>query len=319
MKLAEFIAENRNSILLDGAMGTQFKGGNRMKLAEQIADEKKILLVDGAMGTQLAASGVPMGGQSCITHPEAVLAVHRKYVEAGAEIIITNTFTMNRISIETHNIGVDVREVNLAGVKLARQAAVGGQFVLGDMTSTGKLLKPNGPVSEDAAYETYLEQAAILLEGGVDGFIIETMIDLKETVCALKACRKVADLPVITSISFDTAERGGRNIMGDTAEKCARVLTEAGADVIGANCGSIDPYQMAEIVAMMKKATLVPIIAQPNAGRPKVVNGETVFNMTPGDFGAGIKKCLEAGAKLVGGCCGTSPAHIKAVADFLGK
>ncbi len=290
-----------------------------MNVTELIEESGRIVLLDGAMGTQLAASGVPMGGQVCLSHPEAVLAVHKRYVEAGADIIITNTFTMNRISIETHNVGVDVREVNLTGVKLARQAASGGQIVIGDMSSTGKLLKPNGPVTEDQAYETYLEQASILLEGGVDGFIIETMIDLKEAVCAVKACRKVSDLPIITSISFDTAERGGRNIMGDTAEKCARVLAEAGATVVGANCGSIDPYQMADIVTMMKKATSMPIIVEPNAGRPKVVNGETVFDMTPEDFAAGIQKCIGAGAKLVGGCCGTSPAHIKAVAEILGK
>lgn len=270
-------------------------------------------LLDGAMGTQLAEAGFEMGGQSNLTHPEAVLAIHRQYAECGIDLLITNTLTMNRINIESHNIGVDIREVNLAGVRLAKAAARGGQYVLGDMGSTGKMLKPYGDLPEDDAYAAFKEQATILTEGGVDGFIIETMFDLREALCAVRAVKEVVDLPVIASITFNTLKNGGRTIMGNSARDCARALTEAGACAVGANCGSLDPFQMAEIVSKMREVTSLPVLAQPNAGKPRLVENQTVFDMSPSDFAAGVYKCKRAGARLLGGCCGTSPGHILAM------
>jgi 5-methyltetrahydrofolate--homocysteine methyltransferase len=288
-----------------------------MSLSEFLSSNKKPILLDGAMGTQLAEAGLEMGGQSSISHPDMVLAIHQQYVECGVDLLITNTLTMNRVNIESHNVGVDVREVNWAAVRLAKAAAREGQYVLGDMSSTGKMLKPYGDLSEDHAYAAFKEQAAILAEAGVDGFIIETMFDLRETLCALRACKEVADLPVITSIAFNTVKNGGRTIMGDSARDCAQALTEAGACAVGANCGNLDPFQMAEIVSKMREATSLPILAQPNAGRPRLVENRTVFNMSPSDFAAGIYQCLQAGARLLGGCCGTSPAHIRAMVELL--
>jgi 5-methyltetrahydrofolate--homocysteine methyltransferase len=290
-----------------------------MKLADFISNRKEPILIDGAMGTQLAEAGVEMGGQSSIFHPKAVSAVHRKYLESGADIIITNTLTMNRVFIESHKVGVDVREVNLAGARLAKNSVKSGQYVLGDISSSGKLLKPYGSLLKEEAEKAYQEQAVILAEGGVDGFIIETMFDLQEALCALRACKKVSDLPVITSMTFDTIKNGGRTVMGNSARDCAQALTESGAFVVGANCGNIDPFQMSEIVLRMKEVTALPIIVQPNAGRPRQINNKTVFDLKPSDFASGIKQCLQAGARLVGGCCGTSPEHIRAVADLLGK
>jgi len=156
-----------------------------------------------------------------------------------------------------------------------------------------------------------------LAEGGVDGFIIETMFDLREALCALRGSKEVADLPVITSIAFNTVKNGGRTIMGNSARDCAQALTEAGACAVGANCGSLNPFQMAEIVSKMREATSLPVLAQPNAGKPRLVENRTVFNMSPSDFAAGIYECLQAGARLVGGCCGTSPAHIRAIVELL--
>jgi 5-methyltetrahydrofolate--homocysteine methyltransferase len=288
-----------------------------MNLLEFLSNNEKITLLDGAMGTQLAEAGLEMGGQSNITHPDAVLAVHRQYVDCGVDLLITNTLTMNRINIESHNVGVDVREVNLAGARLAKAAARGGQYVLGDMGSTGKMLKPYGDLSEDDAYAAFKEQATILAEGGVDGLIVETMFDLREALCALRAAKEVVDLPVITSITFNTLKNGGRTIMGNSARDCAQALTEAGACAVGANCGSLDPFQMAEIVSKMREATLLPVLAQPNAGKPRLVENRTVFDMSPSDFAAGIYECLQAGARLLGGCCGTSPDHIRAMVELL--
>ncbi len=280
-------------------------------------ETQDVILLDGAMGTQLAIRGLSMGGQNCVTNPEHVLDIHKQYSQCGCHLLITNTLTMNRIFIEAHNIGVDVREVNLAAAKLARQAASPEQYVLGDISSPGKLLEPYGDLSEAEAYETFKEQASLLAEGGVDGFIIETMLDLNEALCALRACKDVASLPVIASMAFSTPKNGGRTMMGNSAQDCAKAFTETGADVIGANCGDLDPLQMAEVVVSLCEATSLPVAAQPNAGKPRLVKNQTVFDMTPADFATGISKCLQSGARLMGGCCGTSPEHIRTIANIL--
>jgi 5-methyltetrahydrofolate--homocysteine methyltransferase len=288
-----------------------------MSLQDLLNSERKILFFDGAMGTQLGEMGLEMGGQNCVTHPEAVLAVHEKYAACGLDLLITNTLTMNRVNLGAHSVAVDVRAVNLAGAKLARQAARPGQYVLGDISSTGKLLKPYGPLAEDDAFAAFKEQASILAEGGVDGFIVETMTDLREALCAVRAVREASGLPVLASMSFKTAGKGGRTIMGNTAAECANSLAEAGASAVGANCGELDPLEIAEVVALMRAATTAPIIAQPNAGKVQLVDMQPTYGMSPADFAEGVRACAQAGARLVGGCCGTSPAHIKAAVDLL--
>jgi 5-methyltetrahydrofolate--homocysteine methyltransferase len=288
-----------------------------MDLLELLSGEKAPIFLDGAMGTQLGEAGLEMGGQNNVTHPEAVLSIHRQYAGCGIDLLITNTLTMNRVNIESHGIRVDVREVNLAGTGLARTAARGGQYVLGDMSSTGKMLQPYGKLSEADAYTAFKEQAAILAEGGVDGLIIETMIDLREALCALRAAKEACDLPVIATMAFSTLKNGGRTVMGNSARDCAQALAEAGACAVGANCGSLDPFQVAEVVADMRDVTSLPLVAQPNAGRPRMVAKQTVFDMSPADFAVGVRECLQAGARLLGGCCGTSPAHIRAMVESL--
>jgi 5-methyltetrahydrofolate--homocysteine methyltransferase len=290
-----------------------------MNLLELLTSDRKTIFLDGAMGTQLGAAGLEMGGPTNLTHPEAVLDVHKRYSECGVDLLITNTLTMNRVNVESHNVGVDVRDVNLAGARLAKAAAHDGQYVLGDMSSTGKMLKPYGPLSEDDAYAAFREQAAILAEGGVDGLIIETMFDLREALCALRAAQEAGDLPIVASIAFNTVSNGGRTVMGDTASDCAQALTEAGACAVGANCGSLDPLELAEIVSMMRVATSLPIVAQPNAGRGRLVDKRLVFDMSPAHFAAGVEECARAGARIVGGCCGTSPAHIAAMVELVSQ
>ena len=285
-----------------------------MNLRDKI-ETQSILLLDGAMGTQLAAMGNTMGGQNCITHPSDVLSVHRSYSEAGCDALITNTLTMNRLSIESHGPGVDVRDVNLSGARLAMAAAGPGQYVLGDISSTGQLLEPYGEFSEEQFYNTFREQAEYLFSAGVDGFIIETILDLREALCALRACRDLSSLPVLVTLSFVTADNGGRTVMGNTAEESATALVEAGATAVGANCGKLDPHDTSLIIGMMRECVNVPLVAQPNAGKPALVGNRTVFDMTPKDFAEGISECIEAGATLVGGCCGTTPEHIRCVAD----
>jgi len=282
-----------------------------------LLNNRKTILLDGAMGTELDKRGLMSRGQNNLDAPDVVLEIHREYSKCGCHALTTNTLTMNRIYIETHNVGVDVQDVNRAGAKLARQATDSHQYVLGDISSTGQLLEPYGTYKESQFYDAFKEQAEILAESGVDGFIIETMFDLREAMCALRACRDNFSLPAIVSIAFKTETKGGRTIMGNSAEECAKNLTDAGADVIGANCGDIDPSQMAVVVSLLKSATTLPVLVQPNAGKPKLVEEKTVFEMAPASFAAGIAKCLSVGACFVGGCCGTTPEHIRAVAGVL--
>ena len=280
---------------------------------------QEIILLDGAMGTRLDERGLMSRGRNNLDAPEAVLEIHREYALCGCHALTTNTLTMNRIYIETHDVGVDVRDVNRAGAELARQAVDKDQYVLGDISSTGQLLEPYGTYKESQFYDAFKEQADILAEAGADGFIIETMFDLREALCAVHACKDNFSLPIIASIALTTEEKGGRTMMGNSAQECAKQLTDAGADVIGANCGDLDPTQMAVVVSLLRSATALPILAQPNAGKPKLVGNQTVFEMDPAAFTAGIAKCLHAGSRLVGGCCGTTPEHIRAVASVLNR
>ncbi|MGD8520078.1 MAG: homocysteine S-methyltransferase family protein [Desulfobacterales bacterium] len=287
-----------------------------MKLSDFI-ESKDIILLDGAMGTQLAISGLKMGGHNNVTHPQQVLDIHRKYADCGCDILITNTLTMNRIYIKTHRLDVPVKDVNIEGARLAKSAAGRRKYVLGDISSTGKLLAPYGNLAEEDAYSAFFEQASALAKGGVDGFIIETMIDLREALCALQACKAAASLPIMVSMAFANSHNGGRTVMGNSARECAIALTNEGAVAIGANCGDLDPSQMASVIALLRKETSLPILSMPNAGTPKLIDNQTVFDLSPEDFASGLDACIQAGARLVGGCCGTTPAHIRAVKKIL--
>ena len=206
-----------------------------------LLQEKRIILLDGAMGTELDRQGLMSRGRNNLDAPEAVREIHRAYLRAGSDVLITNTLTMNRLYVETHRVGVSVAEVNRAGAALAREAAGSERCVLGDMSSTGQLLEPYGSFTEAQFREGFREQAAALAEAGVDGFIIESMFDLREAMCALRACKEVSPLPVLVSIAFQTDRDGGRTMMGDQAANLAGQLTDAGAAGVGANCGDLDP------------------------------------------------------------------------------
>ncbi len=282
-------------------------------------ESQKIIVLDGAIGTELDKRGLMGRASNNLDNPNVVLEIQREYAQSGCDALTANTLTMNRIFIETHNVDVDLRDVNRAGVELARQAADNKQYVLGNISSTGQLLEPYGDYSESQFYDTFKEQAQILADAGVDGFLAETIFDLREALCAVRACKDNFPLPMIASIAFATETKGGRTIMGNSAEDCAKSLTEAGADVIGANCGDLDPAQMAIVVSILKSATNKPIIAQPNAGKPKLVNDKTVFEMGPAEYATGIAECLHAGASLLGGCCGTTPEHIRVIVSLMEK
>ncbi len=284
---------------------------------QKLLTEKKVIIFDGGAGTELARRGVEASGAVNLSNPNAILSFHTDYAELGVDALTTNTFTMNRISIESKGQDTDLRQANLAGADLARKAAGEGQYVFGDIGPTGKLLEPYGAYTEEQFYDNFEEQARILVEGEVDGLIIETMTDLREALCALKAARSVTDKPVIVTLSFAVTDKGGRTIMGSTVPEIAKALEINGANAVGANCGDLSPEEMGKIAAIYKEHTSLPVLIQPNAGKPKLIGSDTVYDMTPVDFAAGVMKCIDSGASLVGGCCGTTLEHIKAVLNLL--
>ena len=275
--------------------------------------KKQILVFDGAMGTQLAARGGEQGPISNLTHPDIVVAIHGDYLAAGADVLLTNTLTANRISLEHAGLADKFEEINRGGAELCRKAAGNRCYVCGDMTSTGKFMEPLGDYTEQQFYDNAAEQARILAEGGVDLIIIETMADVREACIDVRAVKDATDLPVIASIAFDPAGSDFRTMMGDTIEKAVMDLAAAGADAIGVNCGTIDPFEASEVIARMRKLTDLPLAAQPNAGKPELSAGQVIFRLSPQEFADGVVKCVEAGATLVGGCCGTTPTHIAAL------
>ena len=277
--------------------------------------DQKIIILDGATGTQLAQRGAAPGGGANLSAPDVVAAVHCAYIEAGSHAVIANTFCLNRIYMDANKINAGVDEINRAGVDIARRAAGDNIAVLGDIGPTGKMLKPVGDCTEEQFIESFAEQARALAAAGADAFIIETMMDKNEAVCAVRACKQVSSLPVIASMTFATTRDGGRTTMGHKASDCAAALTETGADVLATNCGDLDPREVAIIVASYRSASALPILVEPNAGKPRLDdNNCAVYDMAPEDFAQGVATCMDAGATLIGGCCGTTPDHIRALA-----
>ena len=278
---------------------------------------ERLLLADGAMGTQLHEAGLEMGG--CgehwnLTQPERVLAIQRNYVEAGADCLITQTFGASSINLERHGVANHTEEINRAGVRIAREA-FGNRpgYVLGDIGPFGGLLKPFGAVSVERAREAFHQQARALVDAGVDGIIIETQTSLDELGLAIEAAREAGARCVIGSIAFDVMRNGRdvRTMMGVTPEQAARFLQSTGAHIAATNCGKdIDTEWMAKIVGRFRASCDLPLMAKPNAGKPVLENGRWVYKQTPEEMAAGMGGILDAGARIVGGCCGTTPAHI---------
>lgn len=275
----------------------------------------KILIFDGATGTQLAARCGMNGPLTNIEHPETVKAVHADYKAAGANVVITNTLTANRIYLEHAGLADKFESINAIGAKLCREAVGDDCYVAGDMCSTGKFMEPLGDYTEQQFYDNAAEQAKILADNGVDLILIETMTDVRETAIAVRAAKESTGLAVVASLSFDPVAESFRTMMGDTSEREVCELSDAGADAIGSNCGTIDPFEMSLLIAEMRSFSDIALIAMPNAGKPELSAGDVVFKLTPQEFAEGVKKCIEAGATLIGGCCGTTPAHIAALAN----
>jgi 5-methyltetrahydrofolate--homocysteine methyltransferase len=278
------------------------------------------LVSDGAMGTQLQVAGLEPGG--CgeawnLAHPERVLAIQRRYVEAGADCLTTNTFGGCRLMLERHGHGDDVEAINRAGAKIAREA-FGGRpgFVLGDIGPFGGVMAPYGDVDPDEVRGAFTEQARALVSGGVDAIIVETQTSLDELGLGIDAA-SVAGAPcIIASLAFDVSPDGGliRTMMGVAPEEAAAFAKERGADIVGLNCGTgIDMVRAREIVGLYRSACDLTTMVQPNAGLPVLEDLKAVYKQTPEEMVEGVAELLEAGAGIVGGCCGSTPEHIQAL------
>ena len=286
-------------------------------LAELLA--RGPVLTDGAWGTQLQARGLGVGDFPDLwnlTHPERVAEVAQAYVDAGSQVILTNTFGANRIRLVEAGAGDRVVEINRAGAEISRRAAGTNAKVFASIGPTGKMLM-TGEVSEADLLAAFTEQAAALAAGGADGLVVETMADLTEAQIAVRAA-KTTGLPVVGCMVFDSGKNKDRTMMGTTPEQAAAGLAEAGVDVVGANCGQ-GIAGFLPICARFRAATKLPIWVKGNAGLPQMVDGKVHYATTPEEFAAFIPLLIEQGASFLGGCCGTSPSFIRAVCASLGR
>ena len=276
------------------------------------------VILDGATGSNLRASGMPVGvctEQWVLEHPEVLQNLQRAYVEAGSQIVYAPSFSANRLSLSMYGLEDKLAEMNRALVQLSRDAVGGRAYVAGDMATCGKPVDVEGGVRYEELIEVYREQAQLLVDAGVDLIGLETMMGVTECSAAIEAIRSVCDLPVMCTLTLDAV--GAAYFDGD-AELAAQTLPALGADAIGVNCGQ-GPELYVSVIQRMRMHTDLPLIAKPNAGLPVIQSdGSAVYGMSPGKFTREMMQLRKAGAGILGGCCGTTPEHIRMLKEFCG-
>lgn len=274
-----------------------------------------IMVADGAMGTMLQEAGLPPGTPPegwLLENTKAVLDIHRAYIDAGADLILTCTFGATRPRLKRSGLEDRLEEINRRAVAIAREAAGDDVFVAGDIGPMGEFLAPLGEVTYQEAVDIFAEQADALAQAGVDVLYIETMTALEEVQAAVEgALRAAKGTPVTATLSFDSH---GRTNMGVRPEEAAQALLELGADAVGANCGATLDMTLGAVKKMHEIAPRMPLIAKPNAGKPRIVEDEVVYDATPEDMAHYAREFVALGARIVGGCCGSTPEHIGAIA-----
>jgi len=284
---------------------------------QTLLETQGYLIADGAMGTALAARGLPAGTPPeawNLERPDVVADVTRAYVEAGAQIVLTNTLGGTRWKLARAGLADATADVNRAATEAARRAAGDRALVFASVGPTGDLVAPLGTRSAEEFTEAFAEQIAACARAGADGICIETMTALDEALAALEAARQAApDLPAVASMTFDRGAKMIATVMGVTPEQAARTLDGAGADLVGSNCGDGIAGHV-EVARLLRAATERPVWIKSNAGRPELVDGRTVFRQTPEEMAGHVADLLAAGANVIGGCCGTTPQHIRAIA-----
>lgn len=278
---------------------------------------ENILLLDGATGSNLMASGMPRGICTetwVIEHKEIFQELQRAYIAAGSQVIYAPTFGGNRINLAKHGLTDRIEEINRTLVGYSRELAGDGVYVAGDITTSGSFITADGDYTYDDAFKMYQEQVKILADAGIDLIAAETMINIEETLAAVDAANSVCDLPIMCTM---TVEADGSIFSGGNAIEAAVSLEAAGEDAVGINC-SVGPDQLVSVVRSIKENVSIPVIAKPNAGMPTIDDkGNAVYSMNPEDFASYMKILIENGASVVGGCCGTTPAFIRALHDSI--
>jgi 5-methyltetrahydrofolate--homocysteine methyltransferase len=282
------------------------------------------LVFDGGYGTMLFAAGLKDGACPELwndTHPDVVAGIHRGYFEAGSQIVETNTFGGSRLKLNEYGLGDRTAELNVRGARLARSVAPPGAWIAGSIGPTSRLpaeYEPLGDTTDEEYFETFKEQAAGLAEGGVDLFAVETMMFPQEAVAAIRACKAVADLPVMATMFFqyeDLHDRD-RTMWGESPAEVAGNLVAAGADIVGMNCGR-GPDRAIVIIRQMRAATTTPLVAYPNAGLPLTTGDRVTYELGPAEMARDYPGLLDAGAQVVGACCGSNPEHIRLIAEVV--
>jgi 5-methyltetrahydrofolate--homocysteine methyltransferase len=274
-----------------------------------------VLVADGAWGTELFKRGLMQGSPSDewnLTHPEIIREVTKEYLEAGADIILTNTFGANRFRLEPHGLSDRVKEINSAAVAIAREVIGDRALVAGDVGPSARFLSL-GEVTPEELYEVFAEQVRALAQAGADWIVVETMTDVEEMALAVRAGVEVGRLPVVASMTYNRTPKGYRTMMGNPPELCVTRAEEAGASVIGANCGGgIEDY--VPLAPLLRQMTSLPLWVKANAGIPQIVAGKVAYPLTAEQYASYVPALLRAGVDVVGGCCGTDPAFIREVA-----
>jgi len=294
----------------------------KRKLLEALRERR--LVCDGAMGTQLMLAGLANGdcGEAWnLSHPERVLAIQRRYVEAGADCIITNTFGGSRLMLTRHGHVDHLRQINQAGARIAREAFGNREgFVLGDLGPLGAILEPYGDLSQDEARAAYEEQARALVEAGVDAIIIETQTSLEETGVAIDAAKAAGAPCIIASLAYDLSQDQSFYVtmMGVKPEDAAAFAEERGANIIALNCGTgMDMNGAAMVARQYVSACKLPVMVQPNAGLPVLENMKAVYKQLPADMAKNVPDAITAGANIIGSCCGSTPEHTRAIREVV--
>lgn len=274
--------------------------------------KKRILLFDGAMGTTLIRKGLASG--ECpeswnLSHPDEVSQIHKAYLEAGADVLQTNTLGGTRIKLKTCGLEDQMAQINAQAVRLLRQVCPPDRYVAGDIGPTGQFLPPVGTCSPEEMEKNFREQAEVFAGEGVDLFVLETMYDLQEIVLATRAVRSISDLPIMATVTFEHKPKGFFTIMGNSVADCADQLAGAGANAVGSNCG-MGSSDMVDITFLFRESTKLPILIQPNRGQPEMTAGRLTYQQKPEAFAEDVMLIVKAGAKAVGGCCGTTPEFI---------
>ena len=280
----------------------------------------EVLLADGAWGTEFFKRGLMQGSppdEWNLTHPEIVREITRDYLDAGASVILTNTFGANRFRLEAHGLSGKVREINIRAAELAREVVGQRALVAGDIGPSGRIMAMGEVTSEDLA-AAFTEQARALLDGGVDWIVVESMADADEMEIAVRAASDAAGVPVVASMTYNRTPRGYRTMMGNSPETCVRKAESAGASLIGANCGTgIEDY--VPLAPVLRGLTSQPLWMKANAGVPQLVGGRVTYPLTPEQYASFVPALIEAGVDVIGGCCGTDPRFIREVGKSIAR